>query len=81
MHIRFNNSSRSEDKIKQLPFLCVRRLINILVFFLLQHLYWIERYSTMKTRTYLFLFEYITVEALVLIKNHENCIGKDTICQ
>ena len=29
-------------------FLCVGRLINILVLFLSQYLYWIERYSTMK---------------------------------
>ena len=29
-------------------FLCVGRLINILVLFLLQHLNWIERNSTMK---------------------------------
>ena len=29
-------------------FLCVGRLINILVLFLLQYLNWIERYSTMK---------------------------------
>ena len=29
-------------------FLCVGCLINILVLFLLQHLNWIERYSTMK---------------------------------
>ena len=29
-------------------FLCVGRLTNILVYFLLQHLNWIERYSTVK---------------------------------
>ena len=29
-------------------FLCVLRLINILVLFLLRHLNWIHRYSTMK---------------------------------
>ena len=28
--------------------LCVARLINILAYFLLQHLNWIKRYSTMK---------------------------------
>ena len=38
-------------------FLCVERLINILDLFLLQHLNWIERYSTMKIGR-LFLFEY-----------------------
>ena len=35
-------------------FLCVRHLINILVLFLLRHFNWIERYSTMKNRTFLF---------------------------
>ena len=39
-------------------FLCVGRLINILFLFLLQHLNWIERYSTMKFGCF-FLFEYI----------------------
>ena len=39
-------------------FLCVLRLINILVLFLLRHLNWIDRYSTMKTDV-TFLFEYI----------------------
>ena len=53
----FNNPSRLEDKIKLLPFLCVGRLINILVLFLLQHLNWSERYSTMKI--VLFLYEYL----------------------
>ena len=38
-------------------FLCVRRLINFLVLFLLRHLNWIERYSTMKIGR--FFFEYI----------------------
>ena len=38
-----------DQKIKSnnYHFLCVGRLINILVLFLLQHLNWIERYSTM----------------------------------
>ena len=39
-------------------FLCVLRLINILVLFLLRHLNWIERYSTIKSDVS-FLFEYI----------------------
>ena len=37
--------------------LCVGRLINIFVYFLLRHLNWIERYSNMKIGS--FLFEYI----------------------
>ena len=36
------------------PCLCVGRLINIFVLFLLQHLNWIERYSTMKIRRFFF---------------------------
>ena len=36
-------------------FLCVGRLINILVLFLLQHLSWIERYSTMKIGRFFFV--------------------------
>ena len=36
-------------------FLCVGRLINILVLFLLQHLKWIERYSTMEIGRFLFV--------------------------
>ena len=35
-------------KSNNCQFLCVGRLVNILVYFLLQHLNWIERYSTMK---------------------------------
>ena len=35
-------------------FLCVGRLINILVLFLLQHLNWIERYSNMKIGRFFF---------------------------
>ena len=39
-----------DQKIKSNNYhcLCFGRLINILVLFLLQHLNWIERYSTMK---------------------------------
>ena len=40
-------------------FLCVRRLINILALFLLWHLNWIERYSTMKIGRFLFVWVYI----------------------
>ena len=36
-------------------FLCVGRLINILVLFLLQYLNWIERYSTMKIGRFFFV--------------------------
>ena len=35
--------------------LCVGRLINILVLFLLQHLSWNERYSTMKIGRFFFV--------------------------
>ena len=34
---------------------CVLRLINILVLFLLRHLNWIDRYSTMKIGRYFFV--------------------------
>ena len=46
-----------DQKIKSnnIFFLCVGRLINILVLFLLQHLSWIERYSTMKIRCFFFV--------------------------
>ena len=39
-----------DKKIKSnnYQFLCVGRLINILVYFLLRHFNWIKRYSTMK---------------------------------
>ena len=36
-------------------FLCVGRLINILVLFLFQHLNWAERYSTMKIGRFFFV--------------------------
>ena len=38
---------------------CVERLINILVLFLLQHLYWIERYCIMKIGRFFFVSVYI----------------------
>ena len=46
-----------DQKIKSnnYHFLCVGRLINILVLFLLQHLSWIERYSTMKIGRFFFV--------------------------
>ena len=44
-----------EGKIKNNQFLCVRRLINILGLFLLRHLNWIERYSTMKIERFFFV--------------------------
>ena len=46
-----------EEKIKSnnYHFLCVGRLINILVLFLLQYLNWIERYSTMKIGRFFFV--------------------------
>ena len=71
VHIRFNNPSRSVDKINSLPLLCVGRLINILVLFLLQHLSPIERYSTMKIGRFFFLFEYIyTQHKYRYVKHH-----------
>ena len=42
-------------KLNNYHFLCVGRLINILVLFLLQHLNWIERYSTMKIGRFFFV--------------------------
>ena len=47
-----------DQKIKSnnIFFLCVGRLINILVLFLLQHLSWIERYSTMKIGRFFFVW-------------------------
>ena len=49
-----------DKKIKSnnCQFLYVLRLINILVLFSLQHLNWIERYSTIKNERFFFLFEY-----------------------
>ena len=42
-------------KPKKYQLLCVRRLIIILVLFLLRHLNWIERYSTMKIGRFFFV--------------------------
>ena len=46
-----------DQKIKSsyYDFLCAGRLINILVLLLLQHLDWIERYSTMKIGRFFFV--------------------------
>ena len=46
-----------DKKIKSnsYQFVCVLRLINILVLFLLLHLNWIDRYSTMKIGRYFFV--------------------------
>ena len=46
-----------DQKIKSSDyhFLCVGRLINILVLFLLQHLNWIERYSSVKMGHFFFV--------------------------
>ena len=43
-------------------FLCVLRLKNILVLFLLRHLNWIDRYSTMKIGHYFFVWVYIQLD-------------------
>ena len=55
--------SLKDQKIKSnnCHFLCVGRLINILVLFLLQHLNWIERYSTMKIGRFFFVWVYIKI--------------------
>ena len=52
-----------DKKIKSnnYKFLCVLRLINILVLFLLRHLNWIDRYSTMKIGRYFFVLVYIVI--------------------
>ena len=42
-------------KLSDYHFLCVGHLINILVLFLLQHLNWIERYSTVKIGRFFFV--------------------------
>ena len=46
-----------DEKIKSnnYQFVCVLRLINILVLFLLRHLNWIDRYSTKKIGRYFFV--------------------------
>ena len=50
-----------DQKIKSSDyhFLFVGRLMNILVLFLLQHLNWIERYSTMKIGRFFFVWVYL----------------------
>ena len=52
-----------DQKIKSnnYHFWCVGRLINILVLFLLQHLSWIERYSTMKIGRFFSVWVYYHV--------------------
>ena len=45
-------------KSNNYQFLCVLRLINILVLFLLRHLNWIDRYSTKKIGRYFFVRVY-----------------------
>ena len=42
-------------KLNNFHLFCVGHLMNILVLFLLQHLNWIERYSTMKIRRFFFV--------------------------
>ena len=71
-----------DQKIKSSDyhFLCVGRLINILVLFLLQHLNWIERYSTMKIGRFFFVRVYIPsypagLDVLTMLWSFE----KDTI--
>ena len=50
--ITFQDQKRKSNSYH---FLCVGRLINILVLFLLQHLKWIERYSNMKIGRFFFV--------------------------
>ena len=49
--------THQDQKIKSsnYHFLCVGRLINILVLFLLHHLNWIERYIAMKIGRFFFV--------------------------
>ena len=49
------NLKDQKIKLNNYILLCVGRLINILVLFLLQHLSWIERYSTMKSGRFFFV--------------------------
>ena len=63
---KLGSISLQDKKIKSnnYQFLCVGHLIYILVLFLLRHLNWIKRYSTMKIEHF-FLFEYIFCGCLV----------------
>ena len=54
-HLRLNTLPEKKIKSNNYHFLCVGRLINILVYFLLRHLNWVERYSTMKIGRYFFV--------------------------
>ena len=53
----FGSITLQDKKIKsdKYHFLCVLRLINILVLFLLRYLNWIERYSTIKIGRFFFV--------------------------
>ena len=58
-----------DKKIKSnnYQFLCVGRLINILVYFLLRHFNWIKRYSTMKIGRIFFVWVYIIDIILIFV--------------
>ena len=58
--------------------LCVGRLINILVLFLLQHLNWIKSYSTMKIRRIFFVWVYSLFPIFIQINPFQflECIYK-----
>ena len=53
----FGSITLQDKKIKSnnYHFLCVLRLINFLVLFLLRYLNWIERYSTIKIGRFFFV--------------------------
>ena len=57
-------------KINNYQFLCGWRLIIILVLFLLQHLNWIDRYSTLKIGRFDFVWLYLSYTIINTIKTH-----------
>ena len=59
-----------DQKIKSnnYHFLCVGRLINVLVLFSFQHLNWLERYSTMKIGCFFFVLVYMCDTRMFKIK-------------
>ena len=63
-----------DKKIKSnnYQFLCVRRLINILVLFLLRRLNWVERHSTMKMGRFFFCLSIFETFLLIYLA-HPSC--------
>ena len=81
--ITLQNQKRKSSDYR---FLCVGRLINILFLFLLQHLNWIERYSTMKIGRFFFVWVYILAENFntvsQIIRRTEQCeLPMKTACK